>query len=279
MTRTVEDGARVFGVIAGYDPADPYTELGRGRNEPDYTVFLDPNALVGRRLGVLRVLVDTEEADSAVTRAFERSLAQLQRLGAVIEDPFEIPNWDRHMDAPMFCRRFRYDMRRYLESLGEGAPIQDVREVFESGQYSAYVEQRLDRGTQGDADLHPSEFEPPCPDFVDHPDRQAFLADIVDAMDAAEIDAVIYPTWTTPPAHIARAIEEYAGDNSQRVAPAAGLPAITVPMGYTYNGLPAGLQILGRPYDEGLLFALAYAYEQGAPYRRPPPGFPVLGTR
>jgi Asp-tRNA(Asn)/Glu-tRNA(Gln) amidotransferase A subunit family amidase len=95
-------------------------------------------------------------------------------------------------------------------------------------------------------------------------------------MDAAGVDALIYPSWLSPPAHIDRAREEYRGDNSQRVAPATGTPAITVPMGFTYGLYPAGLQILGRPYDEAVLFRLAYAYEQATDHRRPPPGFESL---
>ena len=55
------------------------------------------------------------------------------------------------------------------------------------------------------------------------------------------------------------------------------MPAITVPMGYTEGVHPAGLQILARPYDEGLLFRLAYAYERGTRHRRPPEGFGELG--
>jgi Asp-tRNA(Asn)/Glu-tRNA(Gln) amidotransferase A subunit family amidase len=47
-------------------------------------------------------------------------------------------------------------------------------------------------------------------------------------------------------------------------------------MGFTYGSLPAGLQLLGRPYAEGTLFRLAYAYEQGTGHRRPPEGFSEL---
>ena len=54
------------------------------------------------------------------------------------------------------------------------------------------------------------------------------------------------------------------------------MPAITVPMGFTYDRYPAGLQILARPYAEGLLFRLAYAYEQSTTHRRPPEDFPAL---
>jgi Asp-tRNA(Asn)/Glu-tRNA(Gln) amidotransferase A subunit family amidase len=126
------------------------------------------------------------------------------------------------------------------------------------------------------ADLHPREFDPPCPDFSDHPDRQAFLSDVVESMNDANIDVIVYPTWTNPPAHLDKAIDEYLGDNSQKIAPATGLPAITVPMGVSHGNLPAGLQILGRPYSEGLLIGVAYAYEQATQHRRLPEIFPEL---
>ena len=63
------------------------------------------------------------------------------------------------------------------------------------------------------------------------------------------------------------------GDNNQDLAPDTGLPAVTVAMGFWQDSLPAGLQFLGRPYAEGLLIELAYAYEQKTGHRRPPPGF------
>jgi Asp-tRNA(Asn)/Glu-tRNA(Gln) amidotransferase A subunit family amidase len=276
MGRTVEDVARVFNVVAGYDPADPYTEEGRNRKESDYKAFLDPTGLQGARIGVLRALVDPEVTDTAIARIFEGALADLSRLGAEIVDPFEF-DLAAQLDRPgLFCQRFRYDMHEYLRSLGDAAPMTDVLEVLETGQFAPYAERSLRSYSDTPLDVHPSQWEPPCPDYLQHEGRQAYLADLVAAMDEAGLDAIVYPSWTSPPAHIDRAREEYKGDNSQRVAPATGMPAITVPMGFSYGSLPAGLQILGRPYAEGLLFKFAYAYEQGTHHRRPPEGFPAL---
>ena len=276
MTRTVTDGTKVFNVIAGHDPADPYTNMGRERLDNDYIQYLDTSAIQGKRIGVLRALVDTVDADPEITAIFERALADLRRAGAEIVDDFVIANLHDHMDAPNFCRRFRYDMHEYLKSLGPAAPIKDVMEVLATGQYSPYVEERLKTFGEQAITLHPRDFDPSCPDFPEHPGRQAYLADVMKSMDDAEVDAVVYPSWTNPPAHLDKAIEEYKGDNSQLVAPATGLPAVTVPMGYSHGNLPAGLQILGRPWSEGMLISLAYAYEQATGHRVPPPDYPEL---
>jgi Asp-tRNA(Asn)/Glu-tRNA(Gln) amidotransferase A subunit family amidase len=80
----------------------------------------------------------------------------------------------------------------------------------------------------------------------------------------------VYPSWNYPPAHIARFREEYKGDNSQIIAPHTGQPAFSVPMGYSGQGLPAGIQFLGRMYAEPTLIRLTYAYEQATHHRKPP---------
>jgi Asp-tRNA(Asn)/Glu-tRNA(Gln) amidotransferase A subunit family amidase len=276
MGRTVADVARVFNVVAGYDPADPYTEAGRDRKEADYTAFLDPEGLRGARIGVLRSLVDQEEADTSIVRIFEEAVADLSRLGADIVDPFDFDVYAELERPGMFCRRFRYDMHQYLLSLGPAAPMTDVLEVLKTGEYLPSNESAIRRYENTPLDVHPSQWDPPCPDYLEHTERQGYLADLTSAMDEAGVDALVYPSWLQPPAHIDRGPEEYGGDNSQRVAPATGMPAITVPMGFSYEKWPAGLQILGRPWAEGLLFKLAYAYEQGTRKRRPPEGFPSL---
>lgn len=273
MTRTVEDGARLFNVIAGYDPADPYTELGKGRREADYTAFLDADGLKGARFGVLRALVDTDDADPQVTALFEQALKDLVAAGAELVDPLIVDAFDQHLAAERFCPRFRWDMQQYLVSLGPAAPLTDVMTVYETGQYSPYIKGGLEFFGGRPFGENPLEANPPCPDFADHSLRQAYLADVVKAMEAFAVDAILYPSWTNPPAPLATANEDYKGDNSQLVAPDTGLPAVTVPMGFTYGGWPAGLQILGRPYSEGMLIKFAYAYEQATNHRRPPPLF------
>ena len=80
-------------------------------------------------------------------------------------------------------------------------------------------------------------------------------------MDSLNLDAIVYPSWNHPPAKIELFSEEYKGDNNQVISPHTGQPAFTVPMGYTSKNLPAGLQFLGRMYDEPTLIRLSYSYE------------------
>ena len=279
MTRTVEDGARLFDIVAGYDPADPVTELGRERREDDYTAFLDPRGLAGARLGVLKPLLDTDDADPEVTALFDRAIEDLRAAGADVLPDLDVARLDEHLEknwGEYACRSFRYDVHQYMKSLGETAPFLDVASLLETGQHAEYVTSTLERMSETPLDVPPAEWDEPCPFYLDHPGRKAYRDDVVAAMDEAQIDALLYPTWTHPPAHLFKPEEEYRGDNSQLVAPATGLPAVTVPMGFSYGTLPAGLQMLGRPYSEGVLIRLAYAYEQATKHRRAPSAFPEL---
>ena len=270
MTRTVEDGARLFNVIAGYDPADSLTLP--NKREENYLDFLNADGLAGKRLGVFRALVDHEDADPEIKAIFQQALADLAAAGAIIVDPLEIRDFQLLSDQIPFCGRFRYDVGQYFKTL-DNPPLLDVNDVLESGQIAPETRGSFAFYAQNPLDVIPDEWEVPCPTWPNHPERNQLLANAIEAMDAAQLDALVFPTWSNPPAHIDRANEEYRGDNNQRLAPDAGLPAVTIPMGFWQDRLPAGLQFVGRPYAEGLLIELAYAYEQKTRHRRPPEGF------
>ena len=275
MLRTVRDTALVYSLLAGYDPADPLTTAARGRVAPDYTRFLDPGGLRGARLGVLRALVDTGTADPEVTQVFARALADLRRAGAALVDPFVIPNFEQLTAATGFCSRFRHDLGVYLDTLGPGAPVHSLDEVVASGRFLPESAAAMDwaMGVNG----APADQDPPCVDVQGDPRRRALLDAVVAAMDEAGVDAIVYPSWSNPPRRIGDD-ESPHGNNSPVIAPHSGQPAITVPMGFTVGGLPLGLQILARPFDEARLFRYAYAYEQATRHRRPPSGFGPLAA-
>ena len=275
MTRTVEDGAKMFNAVTGYDPNDPLTV--KNKREDDYTSFLDKDGLKGARIAILGALLETDGKDAEIARLFNQAVDDLRKAGATVLDDIEIANLDKHLnDSSFFCPRFRYDMWVYLNSLGENAPFTDINHVLETGQYDKHARRGLNYFKNKPLDVAPDDWEHACPTWPNHEGRNAFKADVIAAMDKAGVDVLIYPSWTNPPAHIDRARAEYKGDNSQLVAPATGLPASTVPMGFSYGKWPAGLQMLARPYDEGTLFKLSYAYEQATKHRKPPEGFDEL---
>jgi len=64
--------------------------------------------------------------------------------------------------------------------------------------------------------------------------------------------------------------------NNRRLSPVLGFPALTVPAGFTADGLPVGIEFMGRPYAEGTLFKFGYAYEQKTRHRKAPGSTPGL---
>ena len=270
MARTVEDGVRLFDVIAGYDPADELSVP--AKREANYLDFMNADGLRGKRIGVFRSLIDHADADPEIKAIFFRAVDELQAAGATIIDPFAITDFETLSESIGGCPRFRYDMWRYLNTL-EDPPFVDVNEVLAAGAYAPETESAFAYFSQGQLDVPPDQWEPPCPTWPNHPQRNQLLANTIAAMDGFAVDAIVFPTWSNPPARIDRGREDYRGDNNQQLVPDAGLPAVTVPMGFLQIGLPVGLQIVGRPYAEGLLIEMAYAYEQATRHRRPPAGF------
>jgi len=275
MTRTVEDTVKVFQALAGYDPADPTTVAAEGEVPEDYTRFLQPDGLEGARIGVLRALIDTETADSEVNALMAAAIADLRAQGATIVDPFVIDDFDQHKERQKweYCIRIRHDMDAYLASLGPDAPMKTFKEIVESGKYHDTIKQYMLGAL--DVDVPPAQMDPVCLGVEDTPRRNAFRDAVLTSMDEQNVDAIVYPSWSNPPRLIGD-LDSPHGNNSPIIAPHTGLPAITVPMGDTYNDLPAGLQMVGRPFAEGDLFRFAYAYEQATGHRRPPHLFPEL---
>ncbi|MBU1822749.1 MAG: amidase [Bacteroidetes bacterium] len=268
MARTVEDATRILEVIAGYDPADPITKYSEGKVPQNYTQYLRKDGMKGARIGILRTLSD-KDPDPQVKALFEQSIADLKRLGAEIVDPFEVVDFDS-LRKDQWCSVFQHDINEYLSSLGPNVPVKNLEEIVASGKYSPYIENNLKNHLKNHFSI--VEGATTCTDAYHDTRRIAFRNAMTEAMDKYRLDAVVYPSWNHPPAKVGD-FKGYKGDNSQVIAPHTGMPAFTIPMGYTYENLPAGLQFLGRMYDEPTLIRLTYAYEQGTKHRKAPEGF------
>jgi amidase len=270
MARTVADAALLLAAMAGADPADGATAAAPDRR-PDYAKSLDPDGLRGARIGVVRnrLFGYSPEAD----RLAEAALAEIERLGATVVDPVEIPTLGRldKSEFDVLLYEFKAGLNDYLASLGRQALVRSLAEVIAFNQ--AHREEELHLFGQEIFEMAQAK------GGLDDPKYLAQLATIrrlarergIDAvMTAHGLDALVAPTGGLPrPIGVRNGEGSDGGDSPSTVAAVAGYPHITVPMGYS-DGLPLGLSFFGRAWSEPTLIRIAYAYEQATRHRRVP---------
>jgi amidase len=271
MTRTVEDAAAVFQVIAGEDPDDAVTAASRGRVMPDYSKSLQRDGLKGARIGILRQAYERETTDPEIVDVFMAAVEDLKRAGATIVDPsrVDLENVRRPQGAGP-CQGFKYDINRYLASHGDRVPVHSLEEIVKSRRFHPSIQLRLQQAQDGPENGPDS---PACKAEMQY--RDAFRSAVEKTMDALKLDAFVYPTWSNPPRLIGD-LNTPHGDNSQIFSPTTGWPAVNVPMGYTRGVLPAGITFFGRVWSEATLIKFAYAYEQATRHRHAPASTPPL---
>ena len=265
MCRTVEDATRVLEIIAKYDNDDKITAYGKDKAESNYQQYLKADGLKNARIGVLRQLSDANP-DPEIKMLFEKSILDLQELGATVVDVY-VKDFDS-LKTNQWCANFRQDIEAYLAEYVKRDSIKTLEDIIRIGTKSDYAKGILDYFSKNAGREKNTEIA--CEDPFTDTRRIAFRKAIVNQMDALQLDAIIYPTWNNKPAHITNFEKEYLGDNNQVIAPHTGQPAFTVPMGFTSEGLPTGLQFLGRMFSEPTLIRLSYSYEQGTKHRKPP---------
>jgi Asp-tRNA(Asn)/Glu-tRNA(Gln) amidotransferase A subunit family amidase len=261
MARTVEDARTVFGVVAGYDPADPYSvaaTIARPSGPPH------PAALRGRHIGLVTNAIGEDPAVGQVIRAAAEAI---EGCGAYVEE-VEIPGLLDHILATsMYTDRSKHDLDRFLAELPD-TPIANLREAYEQGLYDT----RLDLM---DAIMDGPEEPDRDPDYLARfAARHEFTLAVTNVM--AELDALAYPSVQVPPPTLAGRAEwtTLTLPTNTLIASQTWLPAITVPAGFTPDGAPVGLELVGRPYAEATLFALAHGFEEATHHRRAPAACP-----
>jgi amidase len=273
MTRTVADTAALLTVLAGVDAADPATRAGKGKADADYTRFLDQDGLKGARIGVARAKLFglSPEAD----RLTEAAIEVLRTRGAAIVDPADIPHLDEYGDAEqeVLLYEFKTDLEAYLAAWAPGGPrtLADLMAFNEArrGEELPYFGQERFAQAAAKGPLTDKAYKAAL-----EKSQRLSRREGLDAVFARHrLDAILAPTGS--PTWV---IDLVNGDNfvmsSAAPAAVAGYPAITVPAGQAW-GLPVGVTFIGRPWSEGTLLKLAYAYEQASRLRRPPRFLPT----
>jgi Asp-tRNA(Asn)/Glu-tRNA(Gln) amidotransferase A subunit family amidase len=269
MARTVTDLARLLDVMAGYDPEDPLTARGVGHLPDSFTKFLDKNALKGARLGVLREPMGLgsepgSEDFRKIDEVFDRAIGELTAAGAVMVDPVIIPNLNQLLakragsvsdEEESFDRYFSRSARRPYKSRAEAAAAADFPKV---------VKRSRERFMRSADDTAHYEYLKA---------RDQLMTNLLKVMADNRLDAIVHKAVEHQPTLIKDGINPPFVD--QKGAPHINtylvyVPSIVVPAGFTRDHLPAGITFLGRPYEDGNMIKLAYAYEQATHHRKPP---------
>ena len=253
ISRTTADCAMTLAAIAGYDPKDPYTW---DTPVPDYLAVLN-GEIRGLKVGVVQERVDSDAVEPEVRTNVVNAISVLGELGAVIQQ----------VSIPLMV---------HAGTISSPLIMVDAVAVHQKGidehldQYDHNIKIRLLTGSVLPARAHHKAVR------LRHMLRQ----EILEALE--KVDVLVMPTSSIP----ASPIPAQAGIGSKQevldglsgrrsfTAPfnLANTPALSINCGFTSGGLPVGLQIAGKPFDEQTLFRVAHAYEQATDWhtRRPP---------
>jgi len=281
IARTVRDAALMLDVIAGYDPNDPVTAYADDHVPSTYTEFLKRDGLKGARLGILREPLD-RKADPAsddykkVRALVDDALRAMRAEGAVLVDPLPVPDIFKQVDKLYEDNVYETEQATdsYL-SAHTNAPLKSLHEIMLSGKVIPSRSNRLI------ATIGKSTSDAGYLSVIQRREelRQAVLKPMADN----HLDAIVYATFDYPPRVIpadpltignTAAVTDLG--NNRRLAPLVAFPALTVPAGFTPEGLPVGIEFLSRQFSEGTLFRLGYAFESATHHRRPPTTTPRL---
>ena len=269
MTRTVADTAILLGILASVDSRDSATGVRMRRAHPDYTRFLDANALKGARIGIPREKF--YGYNDATDKVVNEAIDLMKSRGAVIVDPANVPNAGKYDDTEydVLLYEFKADLNKYLASLGPSARVKSLKEIIafnerDKAREMPWFGQEIMLQAEKKGSLSSSKYLTAL--AKNHRMSRAEGIDAV--MDKHRLDALVAPT--TGPAWPTDLLngDHFVGGSTTPAA-VAGYPNINVPAGFV-SALPIGISFFGRAWSENKLIALAYAFEQASKHRRPP---------
>lgn len=248
LGRTVADCAALLQAIAGYDPKDA---LSSRRPVPNYVARLGKN-IKGIQVGVISEFIEGPNLDPEIGAATETAIAVLADLGAFVEE-VSIPYITHSMYALgtiVWCEGAA--LNRYL--------LESKSHLFQQSTRLGFIA----------ASLLPSKA------YLVARQAQAFIRTRV-LESFQKYDLLLSPTFPKLPPRIDDALKTAGFPSKENVlkrhadghpgfAPLTGCPAISVPCGFSQSGLPIGLQIIGRPFEDTLVLRVAHAYEQSTPW-------------
>jgi len=270
MTKDVTDCAMLLSVISGHDPADS-TSVPVPTD--DYVAALTDD-LDGMKVGVPKEYF-AEGLDSEVRSAVEHAIERIEELGARRVDvslphtEYAVPVYYIIAPAEASANLARYDGVKYGYRSGKAKTLDEMYMMTKAEGFGPEVKRRIMLGTYALSSGYYDAY------YLKAQKVRTLLRRDFDAA-FERCDVLLTPASPTTAFRIGEKtddpLEMYLSDIFTISVNLAGLPAISVPCGYTAEGLPVGLQIIGRAFDESTVLKAAYAYEQhsGIEPRRPP---------
>jgi amidase len=265
LARTVADLATMLDATVGFDEGDASTQANATHIPRSYRESLQAGALKGLRIGALKNLFGAAPEDAEVGGIDRKALDAMKAAGAEIED-VTIPGLDEVLrGSSVINSEFKFDLMDYLARFPD-APVHSLGEIIDRGEYDKALESTFKLRNR------PEKRE--TEDYRRALVKRGAARDLVLAtMEELKLDVLAYPPLSRKAAILG---EPQTGGTNCQLSAASGLPAISMPGGFTDDGVPVGIELLGAAWSESKLLSIAYAYEQAVHPRRPPPTTPAL---
>lgn len=271
MARTVRDLATVLEAITGYDAADPYSVVATLTDTDSYRTALDSPADLGAwSFGVLATAFGSHDDPrcAAVNEVVCAALDEVVAAGARVVGGLELddlPGWIGR--TSVYGRVSATDLSRFLASR-PASPVKDYAELYASGVF--HPENDLFH----DMAAGPDDVETDVAYLQMRINQDHFRRHVLRLFAEYDVDVLVYPTVQVPPPTFEDLAEgvytALTFPTNTVIASQAGLPALTVPAGFTADGLPVGLEVVGRPFTETTLLRVAAGLEGLLRARRSP---------
>jgi aspartyl-tRNA(Asn)/glutamyl-tRNA(Gln) amidotransferase subunit A len=270
ITKDVTDTAIILNTIAGYDPKDS-TSL--PRQVPDYTRALE-KGLKGIRVGIPREYFEVEGVDPSVLESVEKAISTICDTGAIRVD-ISLPQSKYgvaayYVIAPCEASSnlARYDGVKYGFRAPGKTDMIDMYRATRSQGFGAEVKRRIIIGTYCLSSGYYDAYYNKASQV-----RTLIIEDYKKAF--ASCDVILAPVAPTPAFKIGEKVDDpltmYLSDIFTLSVNLAGIPGISVPCGFSPNGLPIGLQIIGNHLCEEKILKVAYNFEQATEFHKKKP--------
>ena len=265
ITRSVREAAQVLEVISGHDPRDSTSAQ---QAVPEFTQSLTRDVR-GLRIGVPRHLL-SEAVDADVSAGFDAALEVARSLGAAVTD-VELPHANQGIPvyyliatAEASANLARFDGVRFGLRASGARTLVEMYDHSRHDGFGAEVKRRIMLGTYvlsaGYYDAYYRKAQQV---------RTLIAADYTRAFES--VDVIALPTSPSAAFRLGERVENplqmYLADVFTVGANLAGLPGVSVPCGMTADGLPIGLQLVARPWEEATMLRMADAYEAATPWQ------------